>query len=333
MRRRVIKQGHNTLTVTLPSDWTKKHKISPGDELELDEKPQGLFLTTEKKLKENARADFDITDMDIPTIWKYFMAVYREGYDEVKVYFDSMKTLDFPYKFITHHRTSPKATKQSKEFKKRSVTTSLQGFVDRFIGYEIVEHGKDYILIKDLGGITSKEFDNSLRRVFLLIQQMAEETLEALTTGDTSLLDSIHDIDINLDKFHDYCIRVLNKIGNKDPEKKSLYFTTLYLIEMMGDEFKNIAIHLTQDFSEGKFQNIIPLAKFVKEQIDAYYDLYYKFDKEKIKYISQVDQKTYIDVPKLYKKANEEEKEVFHHLRMIGRYINSLLELRIEMEY
>ena len=333
MRRKVIKQGHNTLTVTLPSNWTKKLNISAGDEIELDEKENGLYLTTEKKLNQGKKTEFDITDMDIPTIWKYFMSVYREGYDEVKVYFDSIKTLDFPYKFITHHRISPKLAKQSKSFKKGLVTTSLQGFVDRFIGYEIVEHGKDYILVKDLGGITSKEFDNSLRRVFLLIQQMAEETLDALITGDISLLESMHDIDINLDKFHDYCIRVLNKIGNKDPEKKSIYFTTLYLIEMMGDEFKNIAIHLTQDFPKGDFHNIKPLAKFVKEQIDNYYDLYYKFDKEKIKFISQVDQKTYIDVPKLYKKANEEEKEVFHHLRMIGRYINSLLELRIEMEY
>ncbi len=330
MRRKVIKQGHNTLTITLPSNWTKKLNISAGDELEIEEKHSGLHLTTEKKLNSGKKAEFDITKMDIPTIWKYFMAVYREGYDEVRVYFDSIKTLDSPYKFITQHRKSPKAVKVSR---KKSITTSLQGFVDRFIGYEIVEHGKDYIIVKDLGGITSKEFDNSLRRVFLLLQQMAEETLEAITTGDLSLLDSMHDIDINLDKFHDYCIRVLNKIGNKDPEKKSLYFTTLYLMEMMGDEFKNIGIHLTQDFPEGKFQNIKPLARFVKEQIDSYYDLYYKFDEAKIKQISQVDQKTYIDVPKLYKKANEEEKEVFHHLRMIGRYINSLLELRIEMEY
>jgi phosphate uptake regulator len=330
MRRKVIKQGHNTLTITLPSNWTKKLNISAGDELELEEKHTGLHLTTDKKINSGRKAEFDITNMDIPTIWKYFMAVYREGYDEVRVYFDSIKTLDMPYKFITNHRISPKMVKVSK---KRSVTTSLQGFVDRFIGFEIVEHGKDHIIIKDLGGITSKEFDNSLRRVFLLLQQMAEETLDSISSGDTSNLESMHDIDINLDKFHDYCIRVLNKIGNKDPEKKSLYFSTLYLLEMMGDEFKNIAIHLTQDFPEGKFQNIKPLVKFIKEQIDNYYDLYYKFDEEKIQKISQVDQKTYIDVPKLYKKANEEEKEVFHHLRMISRYINSLLELRIEMEF
>jgi phosphate uptake regulator len=333
MRRRVIKQGHNTLTMTLPSTWTKKLNISAGDELELEEKQNGLFLTTEKKLNAGKRAEFDITDMDIPTIWKYFMSVYREGYDEVRVYFDSLKTLDSPYKFYTHHKTDPKVSKLIKSTRKRSITTALQGFVDRFIGFEIVEHGKDYILIKDLGGITSKEFDNSLRRVFLLLQQMAEEVFEAIVEGNTSSVEAMHDIDINLDKFHDYCIRVLNKIGNKNPEQKSLYFATLFLIEMIGDEFKNIAIHLIQDFSTGNLETIKPLVKFVKEQIDNYYDLFYKFDKEKIKKISELDQKTYMDFPKLYRKANEEEKEVFHHLRMVGRYINSLLEIRIEMEY
>jgi hypothetical protein len=40
-----------------------------------------------------------------------------------------------------------------------------------------------------------------------------------------------------------------------------------------------------------------------------------------------------LGVPAIYKKASEDEKEIFHHLRMIGRYINSLMELRIEMEY
>ena len=31
--------------------------------------------------------------------------------------------------------------------------------------------------------------------------------------------------------------------------------------------------------------------------------------------------------------ATEEEKEILHHLRMVGRYMNALLELRVEMEF
>lgn len=330
MKRRVIKQGHNTLTLTLPSKWVKDLNIHAGDEIELIEKEKGILLTSEKHQGEIKKIEFNISDMDIPTIWKHFMSVYREGYDEVKVNFNQKLEIDNPYKFMTEYRFDKETKKKPNKIQ---VTSALQGFVNRFIGFEIVEHSKDYILIKDMGAPTYKEFENSLRRVFLLFQQMAEETLNSIEIGDTSNLNSIHDIDINLDKFHDYCIRVLNKTGCQNGKKHHLLFSTLYLLEMAADEFKNISIHLTNDFSNSKFGNIRKMVEYIKEQIGNYYDLFYRFDEKKVKKISELDQRTYIEVPEMYKKASEDEKEVFHHLRMIGRYINSLMELRIEMEY
>jgi len=72
----------------------------------------------------------------------------------------------------------------------------------------------------------------------------------------------------------------------------------------------------------------------LKEQLDLYYDLFYKFSNEKIIKISDIDKKRYFDVKNVYKKAkSDEEKEIFHHLRVITRYINALSELRIEMEF
>lgn len=330
MKRRVIKQGHNTLTVTLPSKWVKDLNINAGDEIELIEKDKCILLTSEKHNREIKKTEFDISDMDIPTIWKHFMCVYREGYDEVKVKFNPKSESESPYKFMTEHRFD---SRYKKTFGKKSMTSALQGFVNRFIGFEIIEHSKDYVLIRDMGAPTAKEFDNSLRRVFLLFQQMAEETLEAIENGDYSNLMGLHDIDINLDKFHDYCVRVLNKIGCQNGKKSHLLFSTLYLLEMAGDEFKNIGIHLVSDINEAKFENIKKMVASIKEQIENYYDLFYRFDKEKVKRISELDQKIYQEVPIMYKKANEDEKEIFHHLRMIGKYINALMELRIEMEY
>lgn len=329
MKRKIIKQGHNTLTVTLPSKWVKHFNLQAGDEIDLLEKENGLFLTTEKKF-ESLKTEININDFDIPTIWKYFMAVYREGYDEVKVKFSPDKELENPYKFFTHHKID---LRYKKEREKRRIEESLQGFVNRFIGYEIVEHGKDFIVVKEMGQLTSKEFDSSLRRIFLIIQQMAEETLEAIETSNPKILTHMHDIDINLDKFQDYCTRILNKIGNKEPRKTSLLFSILYFLELIGDEFKNISVHIINDFPNTKLSNIKSLAMYVKEQIEAYYDLFYKFNTEKIKKISEIDQKIYFSFREIYKKASEEEKEIFHHLRIIGRYINALNELKIEMEF
>ena len=48
MKRKIIKQGHNTLTVTLPSKWVKDLNLSAGDEIELIEKDKSILITSEK---------------------------------------------------------------------------------------------------------------------------------------------------------------------------------------------------------------------------------------------------------------------------------------------
>jgi phosphate uptake regulator len=330
MKRRIIKQGHNTLTITLPAEWTKRFNLEAGKEVDLDERDNGLFISTEKNGK-HRKAEFDITGLDISTVWKYFMAVYREGYDEVHVKFDPNMNFDSPYKFFTPHKLDLKYRKGKD---KETALEYIHNLVNRFIGFEITDHGKDFVVIKDMSEPTSKEFDNALRRVFLLIQQMAEETCRALESGDVSMLRHIHDVDINLDKFHDYCVRIMNKTANKDTRKTSLLFTTLFLLELIADEFKNISIHLINLKSNKNFKNILQLAGPRKEQLDLLYEVFYKFDLEKIKKIAKIDQEEYFSLRNFYSRTkSDEEKELYHHLRIILRHINSLIELRIEMEF
>ena len=330
MKRKVIKQGHNTLTLTIPSEWAKRFNLEAGSEIDVSEKDNGLFISTQKN-GHVKKAEFDISGMNIPTVWKYFMAVYRGGYDEVLVKFDPKVRYDSPYKFYTPHKLD---VKYGKEKEKETPLEYIHDVVNRFIGFEITDHGKDFAVIKDMSEPTSKEFDNSLRRVFLLTQQMAEETCEALASGDVSMLRHIHDVDINLDKFHDYCVRIMNKTANKDTRKTSLLFATLFLLELVADEFKNISIHLVNYKSHKNFGSLLQMAKPRKEQFDLFYDCFYKFDLEKINKIADIDQKEYFALRGFYSKAkSEEEKELYHHLRIILRHINSLIELRIEMEF
>jgi phosphate uptake regulator len=329
MKRKIIKQGHNTLTITLPAEWTKRFNLKAGKEIDLIERDNGIFISTDKN-SEHKTAEFDITGMDIPTIWKYFMVIYREGYDEIKVKFDPKQLLENPYKYFSQHRYDPRYKKGRDLL---IPLEAIQNFVTRFIDFEIIEPGKDYVIVREMGELTSKEFDNCLRRIFLLLEQMTEETLEAIKKDDPSLVSHMHDVDINLDKFHDYCVRILNRVGNKDSRKTSLLFATLYLLEMIGDEFKTISHHMIFDNSKKTFKNLKDLAELIKNQFEVYYDFFYKFDKEKIKTLAKMDETLYLNVGPMYKKASEKEKEIFHHLRMIEKYINALLELRIEMEF
>jgi len=330
MKRKIIKQGHNTLTITLPSDWARKFNLGAGSEIDIVERDNGLFVSTEKN-HEHLKAEFNIDGLDIPTIWKYFMGVYREGYDEIKVTFSSGTEFENPYKFFTKYRLD---LRYGKKTEKMSIMEFFHELTNRFIGYEIVEYGKDFVVIKEMSEITSKEFDSALRRIFLLTQQMAEENCEAMKNNNTEVLRHVHDVDINLDKFHDYCIRILNKTRNKDSKKSCLLFATLYLLELLGDEYKNIANHLIQDFSKADFKNIVEIAESIKSQFELYYSMFYKFEKQKLIESSELDKVRYFGAIKLYKKTKAgEEREIFHHLRIITRYLNALIELRVEMEF
>lgn len=334
MKRKIIKQGHNTLTVTLPSNWAKRFRLKQGEEIDVLERDNGLFLSTEKQF-ENLTAEIDISDLDVPSIWKYFMAVYREGYDEVKVMFKE-GVYDNPYKFFAAHAVDIRYGKQSP---KLSALEVVQQITSRFIGYEVIEHHRNYCIIKNMSEPSSKEFENSLRRVFLLIQQMADETLEAIKTNNHKMLCHTHDIDINVDKFHDYCIRVLNKTGFKEVRKANLLFSVLYILEILGDEFKNIAFHIVEDLRERNLESISQLCELTVNHLRTYYELFYKFSKEQVMKMSKQDAEIYFYLPKMYKKngrmsnLTKDELEVFNHFRRITRYINALLELRIEMEF
>lgn len=330
MRRKIIKQGHNTLTITLPSKWARNFNIKAGDEIEINEKDNGLLLTTERR-SDSLKTNIDITNLDIPTIWKYFMAVYREGYDELTVKFGSETKLENPYKFFSNRNLD---IINGRESVKKTPIEFIQEITSRFIGYEIINYDKNSVIIKEMSTPSSKEFDNALRRIFLLLEQMAEEICDTLHKNNIKLLHNVPSIDVNIDKFHDYCIRILNKMGNKDSKETALLFSILYLLELIGDEFKNIARHLIYDFPKENYENLKEITESIKQQLSLFYQVFYKFDTKKIIEMSELDKERFFGVNELQKKLKkDEEREIWHHLRIITRYLNALSELRIEMEF
>jgi phosphate uptake regulator len=336
MRRKVIKQGHNTLTITLPSGWSKDNNIKPGNELFLKEDGNKLYIST-KKNGEHERVNVDVTGMDIPLIWKYFMSIYREGYDEIRVNFDPNVRYDSPYKFFSHEKIDHKYTTSIK----KTPMEILREITNRFIGLEIIEQHRDNCIIKNMVEFSSKEFDVTLRRIFLLIKHMFDVINESIKTNNPDLVINIHDEDINIDKFHDYCSRILNKTGLQNSRKHSLYFSTLYLLELIGDELKSASHHLLSLEKNKKMNNLRPLAQPTVDIFSLYYNLFYNFSKEKVIEISELDKKSYFTLPDAYQKSkktgksnlDDDEREVFNHFRRIMRFVNALTELRIEMEF
>ena len=53
MRKKLVKQGHSTLTITIPAKWARENKLKAGDELELNTKQNSLIISTTEIPKES----------------------------------------------------------------------------------------------------------------------------------------------------------------------------------------------------------------------------------------------------------------------------------------
>ena len=50
MKRRIVKQGAATMTISLPAPWIKKFGLKEGDELNIEEKGKLIEITTERSI-------------------------------------------------------------------------------------------------------------------------------------------------------------------------------------------------------------------------------------------------------------------------------------------
>ena len=182
MKRKVIKQGNNTLTVTLPRKWTSKYHLNAGDEVEVEEKGRNLSIGTKKSLEEG-KISLKVGGPE-KLIALMISTAYKKGFDQVRVEFEDADA----FKII-----------------KKEVESEL-------LGYEIIEQGKGYCIVKDIAENLAKEFDTMLKKVFLSLIEMSDESLSKIKSGDYDL-EEITLIEKANNKYTNFCKRILNKEG------------------------------------------------------------------------------------------------------------------------
>ena len=153
MKRKVVKLGPATLVVSLPVKWTKKHKVQAGDEVELEEQPDSIVITTQKRAEiEKYVVDFSqVNHMQNRILDSY----YYKGADEIEVKFNTLE-------------------------KSRKIQTRL----NTLMGLEVIEQSKERILIKDLNLMTEDNFESMLKRVLFLLDSLSDEILKTLHNED-----------------------------------------------------------------------------------------------------------------------------------------------------
>jgi len=294
MRRKIIKQGHSTHTITLPASWVKKYGLKGGDEINVEKNNGSLIISTEKGYATKS-IKLDISNLD-PMIRRIIAAAYKSGYDDINVIFNSSNELKQIQKIMS----------------------------DSCIGLAIVNEGKRNVAIRKITHVMYEEFDTLFRRTFLFLIAMGNDLLDASKIQDIDNIKSITLRDVNINKFTDFCRRILNKKGYTPVNKTSTIYYITEELEKIGDLYNNIAKHLSKNPT--KLSNeVIKHFEDTNNYLKSFYDLFYKFELKKLVEFGKKKTDLHCRSEELFKKLKREELKVLFHLCTIVEVVYNML--------
>ena len=254
MKRKVIKQGHNTLTITLPAKWVDANSVKPGDEVDIEEKGNALSIS-----RGNGRfaevKELDVTK-SIIFLERELYSLYKKGYDEVRITSEDPALLGRIQKILT----------------------------DTVVGFEIVSQTTKSCIIKNVAEIQDSEFEAVLRRTLLLLNSMAEGVYEAMKNADINSIPNLRYMEKTNNRYTGFLRRVLNKRGKGDYKNEKLLYGFVEFVEKIADEYKYLCIFFEEDTKRIQkiSKNVLELHKRTVSLLRSAFELYYKFDKEKL---------------------------------------------------
>jgi phosphate uptake regulator len=244
--RRVQMTGGSSFVVTLPKDWAEAQKIKKNDPVGLMVQPDGTLLVTKKITEEPLQKtkEIDCSNMSDPAfLFRMLIGAYITGFSTIRI--------------TTKQRFPP------------FVRTVVRDFTQMTIGQEVVEETETMIAIRDLLNPAEMPFDNTIKRMFVIVKNMHEDAVTALETHNKILVNVVINRDTDVDRLNWLIARQTNMMMQNaslsrkmgiSPNLAMHYYMLSRIIERIGDHAVRIAEHslpiIDVDFDK-KFMNAI----------------------------------------------------------------------------
>ena len=238
MLRKVIQIAEKTYVISLPANWLKKYAIKKGDSIEVQEKESYLIVSPDAELGGNS-VTIDVGGVQ-GSIKRLLGAAYKAGYDEVQLIYE---------------------TEEEHNAIEKTLSLGLKEF-------HIMEDSNGKLRIKILSQLRHEEFEQVLRRMFLLI-------LTSMDDINSKKKDSqkIVERDLEVNNCADFCRRSLNRRGYAFYIKTPALYYIIEQLEKIGD--------IIRDLAAGKEPPPTELSKDTAKFLRTFYELYYNFDVKK----------------------------------------------------
>lgn len=256
MRKKLVKQGHSTLTLTIPAKWIKENKLKAGSEIELEEINNSIIISATTIPKEES-ISLDITNLHKTGINWLLAATYKKGYDEIIIKYENNSQL-------------------------KTINDRIK---DCLKNYEIIEQNNSRVTIKSISNSQDENFEVLLRRIFRVNASFFKSILESLKQNKYSqLLDAIYLEETN-DSLVNTCQRIIIKNKKLSKQEACFDYVIIWQLEKIADTLK----HFCQEVNERKKITNKLVAKFeeVSQLYESFYQIFYDFDSKKLDFIIQ----------------------------------------------
>ncbi|MBW2995303.1 hypothetical protein KY312_03045, partial [Candidatus Woesearchaeota archaeon] len=235
--------------------------------------------------------EISITNL-YPLINKVIIAIYRNGAEQVKI-----------------------------NFEKPEMINSFRKALNELLGFEVTEQGKHYCIVKEIMKTSELEFDRLFNRIFFLLRNSFQDTINALKEKDHETLKSIFHRDIDINKLASYCLRHINKKGYKDYEKSHSLFATVHQLESIGDNLKQFTNFVAEE-KPSYAKDCIGVFEDIAGLLDALHKVLQKNNLENAKAVSKIYDKLKTKIKNNLEQSKNKKEAVFlMHCRVLTENI------------
>ncbi|MBT3984994.1 AbrB/MazE/SpoVT family DNA-binding domain-containing protein [archaeon] len=294
MKRKVNRVGTSTLTVSIPSKWARKYNISPGDELEVEEDKNKLNICTENIKEKTTNILIDVSNQK-NMIHRIVAAAYKSGKKNLTIQYERAEELKIIQKRI--ERNLPE--------------------------FDAIEYDENKVKIKSIASLDPEKFNIILKKVFFSLEMTIKNIQKEIKTKDFEGLKSTALMDKNIDKYTDFCRRLLNKNIESPYNSNSVYYI-LEEIEIIGDIYKS----LCKEIAKNKINLSKELRNLLNETNEFLLDfnnLFFNFNYQKLKKFGEKKEKLDKKINQLYSKVKRKELKAFF---LITQIFNATFEMK-----
>jgi phosphate uptake regulator len=187
--RKVQITGGSSFVITLPKEWAEKQNVKKNDPLGLVTQPDGTLLVTRDLSESPAQRakTFDVTSIKDPTfLFRLLIGSYIAGYTSIAI--------------------------TSKQRIPASIRMVVREFTQMTIGPEVVEETDTSVLLKDLLNPAEMPFENTIKRMYVIVKNMYMDALAVLESGNGTLAHDVVARDNDVDRLHWLLARQTNII-------------------------------------------------------------------------------------------------------------------------